>query len=85
MVSVDRKPQETKCPMYYAQEAKIVFMNMLGTLEHIVGRAEQAGMNDDVLADKLTEDMFPLELQFRVALNQVLLALNQVGGEDHAR
>ena len=27
------------------------------------------------------EDMFPLEMQFRVALNQVLLALNQVGGK----
>lgn len=67
--------------MHYAQAAKIVFQNMLGTLDHLVGRAEQAGMNHDVLAEKLTEDMFPLELQFRVALNQVLLALNQVGGE----
>jgi len=54
---------------------------MLGTLEHLVGKAEEAGMGDDVLAEKLTEDMFPLELQFRVALNQVLLALNQVAGK----
>ena len=35
---------------------------------------------DDALAAKLAEDMFSLELQFRVALNQVLLALNQVAG-----
>lgn len=38
-------------------------------------------MADDVLAVKLTEDMFTLELQFRVAINQVLLALNQVAGK----
>jgi hypothetical protein len=56
------------------------FANMLGTLDHLVGKAEDSGMADDVLREKLTEDMFPLELQFRVALNQVLLALNQVGG-----
>jgi hypothetical protein len=54
---------------------------MLGTLDRLVGKAEEAGMADRVLAEQLTEDMFPLELQFRVALNQVLLALNQVGGK----
>jgi hypothetical protein len=54
---------------------------MLGTLDHLVSKAQEAGMTDDVLAEKLTEDMFPLELQFRVALNQVLLALNQVAGK----
>ena len=54
---------------------------MLGTLDHLVGKAQDAGMTDDVLAAKLTEDMFPLELQFRVALNQVLLAVNQVAGK----
>ena len=53
---------------------------MLGTLDHLAGKAIEAGMADDVLATKLTDDMFPLELQFRVALNQVLLAINQVGG-----
>jgi hypothetical protein len=66
--------------MSYAQSAQIVFANMLGTLDHLVGKAQDAGMGDDVLTEKLTEDMFPLELQLRVALNQVLLALNQVGG-----
>jgi uncharacterized protein len=67
--------------MSYAHSARAVFANMLGTLDHLVCKAEEAGMGDDVLAEKLTEDMFPLELQFRVALNQVLLALNQVGGK----
>lgn len=67
--------------MSYAHSARKVFANMLGALDHLVGKAEEAGLTDDVLAEKLTEDMFPLELQFRVALNQVLLALNQVGGK----
>ncbi len=67
--------------MSYAHSARTVFFNMLGTLDHLVGKAEEAGMQDNVLAEKLTEDMFPLELQFRVALNQVLLALNQVAGK----
>jgi hypothetical protein len=58
-----------------------VFVNMLGTLDHLVDKAQDAGMSDDVLAEQLTDDMFPLELQFRVALNQVLLALNQVAGK----
>ena len=58
-----------------------MFANMLGTLDHLVAKADEAGMPDDVLAERLTEDMFPLELQFRVALNQVLLALNQVAGK----
>lgn len=54
---------------------------MLGTLDHLVGMAQDAGMADAVLNEKLTDNMFPLELQFRVALNQVLLALNQVAGK----
>jgi hypothetical protein len=65
--------------MSYARSARSVFTNMLGTLDHLLNKALRAGMTDDVLAEKLTEDMFPLETQFRVALNQVLLALNQVG------
>lgn len=65
--------------MSYARSARITFENLLETLDHLVGKAIDAGLPDDVLEAKLIEDMFPLELQFRVALNQVLLALNQVG------
>ena len=64
--------------MSYAKSAHAIFINMLGTLDHLVSKAEKAGMPDTVLAQKLTEDMFSLELQLRVALNQVLLALDQV-------
>jgi len=66
--------------MTYAHFTAASFGNMLGTLEHLVGKARAAGLGDDVLSARLTDDMFPLELQFRVAINQVLLALNQVGG-----
>jgi len=65
--------------MSYAQSAHVTFSDMLGTLDHLIAKAQDAGFADDVLGEKLTDDMFPLELQFRVALNQVLLALNQVG------
>ena len=64
--------------MSYAASARAVFLNMLGTLDHLVGKTQEARIPDTVLDAKLTEDMFPLELQVRVALNQVLLALNQV-------
>lgn len=67
--------------MSYAKAARAVFANLLGTLEHLVRKAQDAGMGDDVLSEKLTDDMFALELQFRVALNQVLLALNQLAGQ----
>lgn len=66
--------------MNYARSALTIFTDMLGTLDHLLRKAEEAGMADDLLAAKLTDDMFPLELQIRVAINQILLALNQVGG-----
>jgi hypothetical protein len=69
--------------MSYANSARVTFANMLGTLDHLVGRAQGARMSDEVLSTKLTEDMFSLELQLRIALNQVLLALAQVGGSAH--
>ena len=68
--------------MSYAQSARMTFVNMLGSLDHLVGKAIDARMTEEVLAARLTDDMFPLELQFRVALNQVLLALNQVADQN---
>lgn len=65
----------------YAVSARIAFVDMLGTLDGLVAKAQSAGLGDDVLEARLAEDMFHLELQLRVALNQALLALQQVGGE----
>ena len=67
--------------MSYANHAWTTFANMLGALDHMVAQAQAAGTPDAVLGTRLIEDMFPLELQFRVALNQVVLALGQVGGQ----
>lgn len=66
--------------MTYATSALKTFANLLGTLDHLVARAQGAGLADDVLTHRLMPDMFPLELQIRVAVNQVLLAFAQVGG-----
>ena len=67
--------------MSYADAAITTFANMLGTLDHLADKAQCEGLPDNMLASKLVDDMFPLEMQFRIALNQVLLALNQIGGK----
>lgn len=67
--------------MSYATAALATFDNMLGTLDHLAGKAQAAGLGDSVLGDaKLAEDMFPLESQFRIAINQVYLALPRIWG-----
>lgn len=66
--------------MDYAAFGSGTFANMLGTLEYLVGKAQAEGYDDAVLAERLTADMFSLELQIRVAINQVLLALETIGG-----
>lgn len=68
--------------MQYAAFASQTFDNMLGTLDHLLTKAIEAGMSDAVLEARLADDMFPLELQFRVAINQALLALQQFGVKD---
>ena len=70
--------------MSYATAAIATFDNMLKTLEHLVSKAKSAGMADDVLEARLAEDMFPLESQFRVAVNQVGMALARLSGTEIA-
>lgn len=65
--------------MSYSSAALATFDNMLGTLDHLAGKARDHGCADPLLNDaKLADDMFPLETQFRIAINQVYLALNRV-------
>lgn len=64
--------------MNYAEGAIATFTDMLGTLDTILGQAEAAGMGDAVLTSKLAEDMFPLETQVRIAVNQIILAFGRV-------
>ena len=64
----------------YATFALATFRNLLQTLDRLTTMAIEAALPPEALAARLTEDMFPLELQFRVAINQVLLAFGQAGG-----
>jgi hypothetical protein len=68
--------------MSYADDTTTTCTDMLGTLERLLDKAEAGGMDDAVLDAKLAEDMYPLETQFRVAINQVWLALGRVGPEE---
>lgn len=65
--------------MSYSANALTTFDNMLATLDHLAGKAQDAGLADALLGTaKLAEDMFPLETQFRIAINQVVLALGRI-------
>ena len=66
----------------YAAFALATFRNLLETLDRLATMAVEAALPTETLAACLTEDMFPLELQFRVAISQVLLAFGQVGRRD---
>lgn len=66
--------------MDYADNALATFENMIGTLQHLVRKAQDAGTGDKVLEAKLADDMFPLETQFRIAINQLILGLGRVYG-----
>lgn len=68
----------------YSENALATFDNMLGSLLNVVAKAKAAGMGDAILEAKLAEDMFPLESQFRVAINQLNLALQRVFGMEEA-
>lgn len=69
--------------MSYAAAALATFANMLGTLDHLANKAQRAGLDDGMLAGaRLAEDMFPLETQFRIAINQIYMALTRVWGMD---
>jgi hypothetical protein len=69
--------------MPYAASALATYDNILAALDHLAGKAQDAACNEGILASaKLAEDMFPLETQFRIAINQVLLALGRVWAMD---
>lgn len=70
--------------MSYSTEALATFENLLGTMDHIASRAQDGGFGDDAMQAKLADDMFPLETQFRICQNQIVLALQRVWGMDIA-
>jgi uncharacterized protein len=65
--------------MSYATAALATYSNMLGTLDHLVTKAEGHEKGEALLQARLAEDMFPLATQIRFTLDQVVTALNRLG------
>jgi hypothetical protein len=55
--------------MSYATAALAAYDNMLGTLDHLVTKAEAHEKGDALLQARLAEDMFPLHTQLRFVCN----------------
>lgn len=70
--------------MSYATAALATYANMLGTLDHLVTKAEGHAKGEALLQARLAEDMFPLHTQIRFTLDQVETALKRLGNLDHA-
>ncbi|WP_086606917.1 DUF1993 domain-containing protein [Erythrobacter donghaensis] len=65
--------------MSYATAALATYANMLGTLDHLVTKAEGHEKGEALLGARLAEDMFPLATQIRFTLDQVMTALKRLG------
>lgn len=65
--------------MSYATAALATFANVLGTLDHLVGKAEGHEKGEALLQARLAEDMFPLHTQIRVTIDQIVTALKRLG------
>ncbi|WP_017663743.1 DUF1993 domain-containing protein [Porphyrobacter sp. AAP82] len=65
--------------MSYATAALATYANMLGTLDHLVTKAEGHANGEALLQARLAADMFPLETQIRFTIDQVVTALNRLG------
>lgn len=70
--------------MSYATAALATYANMLGTLDHLVTKAEAHEKGEALLQARLAEDMFPLYTQIRFTLDQVVTALKRLGNLDLA-
>jgi hypothetical protein len=70
--------------MSYATAMLATYANMLGTLDHIVTKAQGHDTGDSLLQARLAEDMFPLATQIRFTIDQVVTPLNRLGGLAHA-
>lgn len=69
--------------MSYATAALATYANMLGTLDHLVTKAEGHEKGEALLQARLAEDMLPLHTQIRFTLDQVVTALKRLGNLEH--
>jgi len=65
--------------MSYVTAALATFGNVLGTLDHLVTKAEGHPKGEALLQARLADDMFPLHTQIRFTIAQVLIALDRMG------
>ncbi len=69
--------------MSYATAAIATFGHVLGTLDHLVTKAESHEKGEALLGGRLAPDMFPLHTQIRFTIDQVDTALNRLGKLGH--
>ncbi len=65
--------------MSYATAMLATCANTLGTLDHLVAKAESHAKGEALLQARLAEDMFPLATQIRFTIDQVVTALKRLG------
>lgn len=65
--------------MSYATAALATYANTLGTLDHLVTKAESHEKGEALLQSRLAADMFPLHTQIRFTIDQVVTALKRLG------
>lgn len=56
------------------------FDQMLGTLDHMLAKAEADPRGGSLLEEKLAEDMYPLATQIRFSTQQIVNTLNRLTG-----
>ena len=70
--------------MHLAETALITFDQLLGTLDHLLGKAAASEQGEALLQARLAPDMHPLATQVRFTTQQVYNTLNRAYGADHA-
>jgi len=65
--------------MSYATAALATWANTLGTLDHLVTKAQGHDKGEALLQARLAEDMYPLHTQIRFTIDQVVTALKRLG------
>ncbi len=70
--------------MHLAETALISFDQLLGTLDHLLGKAAASEQGEALLQARLAPDMLPLATQVRFTTQQVYNTLNRAYGASHS-
>lgn len=69
--------------MHPAETALITFDQLLGTLDHLLGKAAASEQGEALLQARLAPDMFPLVTQVRFTTQQVYNTLGRAYGTEY--